>query len=224
MERIVIEVIGNIARVLERPTRITSGTVGIPVEFIFDEQWDELNKMAVFRAGNVVKAVYDPGEDTVVPWEVLATPKLWLRIGVCGVDNDGTEAIPTIWANVSKIHVGTAPDGDPSTDPTLPIWQDMMNHIKEMAVKPSAITVDVYLPADAWVGSGGRYTQVLDIEGITKMSMVDLQLSVEQMEIFREQEISFSTENVDGVLNVYVVGDKPTEDYTFQATITEVVV
>ena len=224
MERIKIEVTGNIARVIERPGRITSGTVGIPVEFTFDEQWDELNKMAVFRAGDVVKAVYDPDEETVVPWEVLAKPKLWLRIGVYGVDNEGTTAITTLLANVGKIHVGTAPDGDPTTDPTLPIWQDMMNHIKEIAAKPSAITVDVHLPASAWVGANGRYSQVVDIEGVTKLSMVDLQPSVEQIEIFREKDVAFTTENIDGTLFVYAIGDKPQNDYTIQASIEEVVV
>ena len=57
MDGIKIDVTGNIARVIERPAKITSGTVGLPVEFVFDSPWDSLTKMAVFRAGNITKDV-----------------------------------------------------------------------------------------------------------------------------------------------------------------------
>lgn len=82
--------------------------------------------------------------------------------------------------------------------------------------------VDVQLLAASWLGDTGKYSQVVDIAGITKYSKVDLQPSVEQLAVFYEKDIAFTTENVDGVVTVYVVGDKPTNDYTIQATVTEV--
>lgn len=82
--------------------------------------------------------------------------------------------------------------------------------------------VDVQLLAASWLGDTGKYSQVVDIAGITKYSKVDLQPSVEQLDIFHEKDIAFTTENVDGVVTVYVVGDRPTNDYTIQATVMEV--
>lgn len=129
MEGIKIEVTGNIARVIERPEKITSGTIGMPVEFAFDQPWDGLTKMAVFRAGCLVIDVINPGDGLVVPWEVLENPGPWLSVGVYGINDDGTIAIPTIWANIGVIFEGVDPDGDPSVDPTLPIWKEIINYI-----------------------------------------------------------------------------------------------
>lgn len=81
----------------------------------------------------------------------------------------------------------------------------------------------VTLLADSWVGSESLYSQVVNIEGVTKNSQVDLTPSVEQLAIFYEKDITFVTENVGGVVTVYVIGQKPQNDYTIQVTITEVV-
>lgn len=116
MKGIKIEVIGNIARVVERPSRITSGTVGLPVEFIFDSPWEGLNKTAVFQAGNVQKYMVVVDGVTAVPIEVLAEPNVRLNIGVYGEKEDGSVALPTIWVNLGKIHVGAVPEGSVGTD------------------------------------------------------------------------------------------------------------
>ena len=81
----------------------------------------------------------------------------------------------------------------------------------------------VTLPADNWKGAESPYSQVVEVEGVSVNSMVNLQPSVEQLEIFHEKDIAFSTENEAGVVTVYVIGDRPSNDYTIQATIMEVV-
>ena len=129
MDSIRIEVTGNIARVIERPARITAGTVGLPVEFTFDSQWDGLDKTAVFRAGHECKIAERLEAEAVVPGELLEKPGVWLSVGVYGVNKDGSEAIPTIWANVCVINHSVNPEGDPSTDPTLPVYQQLLNDI-----------------------------------------------------------------------------------------------
>ncbi len=129
MDGIKIEVTGNIARVIEKPSRITAGTVGLPVEFSFDSQWEGLDKTAVFKASRTCKIVGRLESETVVPWEVLEKPGAWLSIGVYGVNNEGTVAIPTIWANVCPVSISAHPDGDHSTEPSLPIYQELMNDI-----------------------------------------------------------------------------------------------
>lgn len=88
-------------------------------------------------------------------------------------------------------------------------------------VAPTRLT-EVTLLAVNWVGTESPYSQVVAIDGVTEYSKVDLQPSVEQLEIFHDKDIAFSTENEDGVITVYAIGDKPTQDYTIQATVTEV--
>jgi hypothetical protein len=82
----------------------------------------------------------------------------------------------------------------------------------------------VNLLASAWVGTDGLYSQVVEIDGVTEFSQVDLKPSAEQLAIFHEKDIAFSTENEDGVVTVHVIGDRPTNDYKMQVSITEVVV
>lgn len=129
MDGIKIEVTGNIARVIERPQRITAGTVGLPVEFSFDSHWEGLDKTAIFQAGHMCKIVERLEEKVVVPWEVLDQHGPWLSIGAYGTNKDGSVAIPTIWANVCAISVSAQPEGDPTTDPTLPMYKQLMNQI-----------------------------------------------------------------------------------------------
>ena len=80
----------------------------------------------------------------------------------------------------------------------------------------------VTLLADNWIGDGNLYHQVVEIEGVTKNSQVDLTPSVEQLAIFYEKDLSFVTENEDGIVTVYAIGQQPLNDYTVQVTITEV--
>lgn len=132
MDGIKIEVTGNIARVIVRPARITAGTVGLPVEFSFDSQWDGLIKTAVFRAGSVCKSAENMVTKTIVPWEILEKPGLVLEIGVYGVNDEGTVAIATIWASIGPIRDAVSPVKDASIDPTLPVWKQLSNAIGDL--------------------------------------------------------------------------------------------
>lgn len=86
----------------------------------------------------------------------------------------------------------------------------------------SAWIAEVSLPASAWEGSDRLWHQVVTIEGTTEYSQVDLTPSAEQLTIFHEKDIAFTTENEDGTVTVFAIGDKPSNDYVIQATITEV--
>lgn len=95
-----------------------------------------------------------------------------------------------------------------------------------LANKPSVATAariaEVTIKASAWVGSASPYSQVVTIAGTTANSQVDLTPSVAQLAIFHQKDLAFVTENDGGVITVYAIGDKPTNDYTMQVTITEV--
>lgn len=83
---------------------------------------------------------------------------------------------------------------------------------------------EVTLTAIGWNGSGNLFSQVVSIDGVTANSQVDLTPSVEQLAIFHEKDLAFVTENEDGVVTVYAIGQKPENDYTIQVTITEVAI
>ena len=80
----------------------------------------------------------------------------------------------------------------------------------------------VTILASNWTGENSLYSQVVTIDGITERSKVDLLPSVEQLAIFHNKDVAFVTENEDGVVTVYAIGDKPLLDYTMQVQITEV--
>lgn len=83
---------------------------------------------------------------------------------------------------------------------------------------------EITILASAWTGENSLYSQVVTINGITEYSKVDLLPSVEQLAIFHNKDVAFVTENEDGVVTVFAIGDKPTQDYTIQVQITEVAV
>ena len=68
------------------------------------------------------------------------------------------------------------------------------------------------------------YQDNVKIEGVTvtPYSKVNLQPSAEQLSIFHDKDLAFVTENEDGCVTVYALGDKPMNDYTIQVTVTEV--
>jgi hypothetical protein len=89
--------------------------------------------------------------------------------------------------------------------------------------KPLVKRVSITLPASGWTARGdSQYSQIVFLEGVTEYSKVDLQPTPEQLAIFYEKDVTFVTENDGGVITVYCIGQKPTNDYTMQATITEV--
>lgn len=101
---------------------------------------------------------------------------------------------------------------------------ETMNQIREALANGELNPVysSVTLKASAWQGTDDPYSQVVSITGVTEYSRVDLLPTVEQLARFHDKDITFVTENVDGVVTVYCIGDKPTQDYTMEICITEV--
>jgi hypothetical protein len=84
--------------------------------------------------------------------------------------------------------------------------------------------IEINLPSSSWIGEESPYSQIVNVDGITDYSQINLRPSIEQLNIFYDKDLSFVTENEDRVVTVYAIGDKPANDYIIQATITEVVV
>ena len=80
----------------------------------------------------------------------------------------------------------------------------------------------ITLLASAWKGEASPYSQVVEIESVTAYSQVDLLPSAEQLVEFKKKDLDLVTENEDGVITVFAIGTKPIQDWTIQATVTEV--
>ena len=115
------------------------------------------------------------------------------------------------------------------TNKRIAVWVDsdaeddeVLLLTKEDLAKARGTLTDVQLLASRWEGSVSPYSQIVELEGITENSKVDLLPSVEQLAIFRDKDLAFVTENDGGVVTVYAIGQKPLNDYTMQVMITEV--
>ena len=134
MEVAKIQVGGTCACAYEKKT-IRAGMVGVTVSFAFDEYWDDLNKIAVYRCGGVVRDEYLEGDTGTIPAEVLTKSGFDLEIGVYGTDAEKQIAIPTCWANLGVVRPGADPSGDPAADPELPFWAKVQEWLKTRFVK-----------------------------------------------------------------------------------------
>ena len=85
---------------------------------------------------------------------------------------------------------------------------------------PTAKTVT--LKADNWLGDTSPYSQVVAIGDVTSRTKVDLQPTVAQLDTLYAMSLGFYAVNEDGVVTVYAVGSKPTQDFVIQVTMTEV--
>lgn len=134
MEAIKISVTGAQAAVETAPV-LTCGMVGVPVELSFDGAWEGLQKTLVYKAGGIIRDQLDVDAAGTVPGQVLETPYRNLQIGVYGVSADGTVVIPTVWVNAGQIREGANPSGDPGTQPSLPVWQQILNKVAALEEK-----------------------------------------------------------------------------------------
>jgi hypothetical protein len=130
------------------------------------------------------------------------------------------------FAQLKTCRGSTTISTDSSAHMAVEYVMDAKKYIDRMIASnaPSARIVEIYLPAYNWKGGNNLYSQVVNIDGITKNSQVNLNLSVDQMAIFYNEDITFITENNGGTVTVYVIGQRPQESYTIQADIVEVVV
>ena len=112
--------------------------------------------------------------------------------------------------------------------------EDIVSGVQEPSIEDRLTAIEqthspeivrsVTLLAYAWEGTASPYSQVVTIDGVTKHSKIDLQPDAEQLSIFYEKDVAFLAENEDGVVTVLCIGQKPTNDYTVQVTMTEVIV
>lgn len=81
---------------------------------------------------------------------------------------------------------------------------------------------EITISTDDWIAEDNFYYQVVDVEGVTNKSQVDLTPDIQQLLIFYEKDLTFVTKNYVSEVTVFAIGQKPLNDYTIQVTLTEV--
>ena len=93
------------------------------------------------------------GDTSTVAHEVMQ-PDMYLYLGVEGFNNDGALVIPTTWARCGKIEYGANTCGDPSTDPELPIWNQLQTEVDQ--IKRDGYTQEQIEEIQAYVRSASQ--------------------------------------------------------------------
>lgn len=116
----------------KRGELLTEGQVGAKVHFSFNDHWTNMKKSAVFKRCGKTIVLTDTewdGETAPVPPEMTEKAGQLVHVGVYGVSEDSEQITPTLYASLGVVAKGAKPDGDPSTDPTLPVWAQIQREL-----------------------------------------------------------------------------------------------
>lgn len=116
--------------------KITTGSVGIPVQLCLAPEFAGLAKTIVYTDGTASadEALVGDATTATVPPDVLTTPGRRLQIGIYAANAAGTIVIPTVWATVAVIERGTIPSGVDPSEPT-PSWVAQVQQIASDALE-----------------------------------------------------------------------------------------
>lgn len=213
--KINIDIIEKRATVCSAPV-IVCGNTDYTLAFTFDDEWAGLDKIArlvFWREGALQYMDLALEGDTLNLPAMINTEELY--VGVYAGDLRTTvpariQCLKSVKCMTDE-HAGEAPED---------IYTKMLALVQAYA--GTRRIGYVTLLASNWEGDASPYSQVVSVAGATKYSQVDLTPDAEQLSIFHNKDLAFVTENEGGVITVFAIGQKPTNDYTIQATITEV--
>lgn len=126
-----VKITGAYART-EYCKSIPKGIVGAEIELEYSGNlWDRLEKKVVFDNGFDILPANDRNGISTIPASLLGTVGARLRVGVCGVDKDNNEIIPTLWAELTVVQdaVPTSLSDEEHADPGHPVWAQIENKI-----------------------------------------------------------------------------------------------
>ena len=135
---------------------LTSGMVGQPIHFEYSHDFDGLTLTAVFTNSKTTVDVLNPGNQCVIPHEVLDTVGEVVKVGIYATRGDEL-VIPTVYATIGVVQKGADPSGDVSADPALPVWaqiQGIIGNLNDLETEAKNNLVAAINEA-AQTGSGG---------------------------------------------------------------------
>lgn len=160
--------VDGVCAVAEYRKLIPAGIIGAQVLLDYaDDVWQGLRKTVVFR-GAVTKDVITDDEVVTIPAEVVAKPNVALCLGVYGVDADGNIAIPTLWADLGNVRDAADPSGDPSTDPSLPVWTKLQAMIGDLDKLNTTAKENLVAAVNEAMTQGGGSVDEAEIQRIVE--------------------------------------------------------
>lgn len=146
---------------------LTSGMVGQPIHFEYSHDFDGLTLTAVFTNGKTTVDVLNPGNQCMIPHEVLDTVGTLVKVGVYAVR--GNEfVIPTVYATIGVVQKGADPSGDVSADPALPVWaqiEALMGNLNDLNTEAKNNLVAAINEAAQSGGGGGSASIAMRVDG-----------------------------------------------------------
>lgn len=130
--------INNICAKLTECEPLVAGMIGKTLDVELSAEWNNYEKTAVFSNGDKTVDVLESewnGNIIKIPWEVLETPNRAVSFGIYGYTKNGDDiilAIPTLYTSLGRVYLGTNPDGDESTDPSLPVWAQIQTEVDDL--------------------------------------------------------------------------------------------
>ena len=110
---------------------LTSGMVGQTIHFEYSHDFDGLMITAVFTDGKNTVDVVNPGNECIIPHEVLTTVGATVKVGIYAVRGDEL-VIPTVYATIGIVLRGANPNEGTSGSPTIPTWQKIQEIIGDL--------------------------------------------------------------------------------------------
>lgn len=145
---------------------LTSGMVGQTIHFEYSHDFDGLAATAVFTDGANTVNVVNPGNECIIPHEVLTTVGAAVKVGIYAVRGDEL-VIPTVYATIGFVLKGADPNGGISEDPTLPVWAQTQAMIGNLnALKTQAKDNLVLAVNEVKNTTDGKQDTINDLEAI----------------------------------------------------------
>lgn len=182
-----LQVCGTSVEILmSRP--IPAGLVGGYVTVLYaDPLWENLTKTVVFRSV-VTKDVVSSDRVIPIPHEVVEQDGKHLMVGIYGTWEDGSLVIPTLWADLGLIVESVDPSGDHSTEASLPVWAQLVDHVENLKNQHAVLYTNQELTqeqqAQARMNIGAVSRELFQItEGTVVYKQINL---LEDLSIFTE--------------------------------------
>ena len=190
---------------------LTSGMVGQPIHFEYSHDFDGLAVTAVFTDGKNTVDVVNPGNECVIPHEVLTTVGAMVKVGIYATRGNEL-VIPTVYATIGVVLKGADPSGDVSADPTLPVWaqiQGIIGNLNDLDTEAKNNLVAAINEA-AQTGSGGGSTVELDTTLTQSGKAADAKATGDEIRSLSEEKVNRSELSLgfgtDGKLYIMVSG------------------
>lgn len=126
-----VEVSKNQVNVVQKEP-ITPGSVNAYlVSFSFSEEWEDLTRVAVFKAdADPVNVLLDDSNECFIPWEVMTNKEQPILFGVYGTMGSKV-VLPTVWANAGTTLEGVI-TGLEGQEPQPNLLTQLTGRIKDL--------------------------------------------------------------------------------------------